>query len=60
VRHVRRRGVIATLITNRHLLTPVMIQRLNGAGLDSLRPLLLAAARASSDPAGGLLGGRSR
>ena len=37
VRHVRRRGVIATLITNGYLLTPAMIQRLNGAGLDSLQ-----------------------
>ncbi|HEX2310222.1 MAG TPA: radical SAM protein [Vicinamibacterales bacterium] len=37
VGHVRRRGVIATLITNGYLLTPAMIQRLNGAGLDSLQ-----------------------
>ena len=37
VRHVRRRGAIATLITNGYLLTPAMIQRLNGAGLDSLQ-----------------------
>ena len=37
VRHARRRGAIATLITNGYLLTPVMIQRLNAAGLDSLQ-----------------------
>ena len=37
VRHVRRRGVIATLITNGYLLTPTMIQRLNSAGLDSMQ-----------------------
>ena len=37
VRHVRRRGVIATLITNGYLLTPAMIQRLNDAGLDSMQ-----------------------
>jgi MoaA/NifB/PqqE/SkfB family radical SAM enzyme len=37
VRHVRRRGVIATLITNGYLLTPATIQRLNDAGLDSMQ-----------------------
>ena len=37
VRHVRRRGAIATLITNGYLLTPEMIGRLNEAGLDSMQ-----------------------
>jgi MoaA/NifB/PqqE/SkfB family radical SAM enzyme len=37
VRHIRRRGAIATLITNGYLLTPAMIGRLNAAGLDSLQ-----------------------
>lgn len=37
VRHIRRRGAIATLITNGYLLTPMMIGRLNAAGLDSLQ-----------------------
>jgi MoaA/NifB/PqqE/SkfB family radical SAM enzyme len=37
VRHVRRRGAIATLITNGYLLTPAMIGRLNAAGLDSMQ-----------------------
>jgi MoaA/NifB/PqqE/SkfB family radical SAM enzyme len=37
VRYIRQRGAIATVITNGYLLTPAMIQRLNGAGLDSLQ-----------------------
>lgn len=37
VRHIRRRGAIATLITNGYLLTPGMIRKLNAAGLDSLQ-----------------------
>ena len=37
VRHIRRRGAIATLITNGYLLTPAMIGRLNAAGLDSMQ-----------------------
>jgi MoaA/NifB/PqqE/SkfB family radical SAM enzyme len=37
IRHIRRRGAIATLITNGYLLTPSMIQALNRAGLDSLQ-----------------------
>jgi MoaA/NifB/PqqE/SkfB family radical SAM enzyme len=37
VRHIRRRGAIATLITNGYLLTPVMIRTLNDSGLDSLQ-----------------------
>jgi MoaA/NifB/PqqE/SkfB family radical SAM enzyme len=37
VAHVRRRGPIATLITNGYLLTPAVIGRLNDAGLDSLQ-----------------------
>jgi MoaA/NifB/PqqE/SkfB family radical SAM enzyme len=37
VRHIRRRGAIATLITNGYLLTPALIRRLNDAGLDSLQ-----------------------
>jgi MoaA/NifB/PqqE/SkfB family radical SAM enzyme len=37
VRHVRRRGAIATLITNGYLLTPALVQSLNGAGLDSMQ-----------------------
>ncbi|HXJ96605.1 MAG TPA: radical SAM protein [Terriglobia bacterium] len=37
IRQIRRRGCIATLITNGYLLTPDRIQRLNGAGLDHLQ-----------------------
>ena len=37
VRHIRRRGAIATLITNGYLLTPTVVDRLNAAGLDSLQ-----------------------
>lgn len=37
IRHIRRRGAIATLITNGYLLTPALIQRLNAAGLDSMQ-----------------------
>lgn len=37
IRHIRRRGAIATLITNGYLLTPSTIQTLNRAGLDSLQ-----------------------
>ena len=37
VRHVRRRGLIATLITNGYLLTVDRIRRLNQAGLDYLQ-----------------------
>jgi MoaA/NifB/PqqE/SkfB family radical SAM enzyme len=37
IRHIRRRGAIATLITNGYLLTTAMIERLNAAGLDSLQ-----------------------
>jgi MoaA/NifB/PqqE/SkfB family radical SAM enzyme len=37
VRHIRRRGAIATVITNGHLLTRDRIQRLNRAGLDHLQ-----------------------
>src|SRR5919106_799373 len=37
VRHIRRSGAIATLITNGYRLTPAMIGRLNAAGLDSLQ-----------------------
>ena len=37
VRHIRRRGAIATVITNGYLLTPAMIRTLNAAGLDSLQ-----------------------
>jgi MoaA/NifB/PqqE/SkfB family radical SAM enzyme len=37
VRHIRSRGMIATLITNGYLLTPVRIERLNRAGLDYLQ-----------------------
>jgi MoaA/NifB/PqqE/SkfB family radical SAM enzyme len=35
--HIRRRGSIATLITNGYLLTPDRIRRLNRAGLDHLQ-----------------------
>lgn len=37
VRHIRRRGCIATLITNGYLLTRDRIRRLNAAGLDHLQ-----------------------
>ena len=37
IRHIRRRGAIATLITNGYLLTPERIRRLNRAGLDYLQ-----------------------
>jgi MoaA/NifB/PqqE/SkfB family radical SAM enzyme len=37
IRHLRRRGMIAGLITNGYLLTPERIERLNQAGLDHLQ-----------------------
>ena len=37
IRHIRRRGAIATLITNGYLLTLNRIHRLNRAGLDHLQ-----------------------
>src|SRR5215469_5321390 len=37
VRHIRRRGILATLITNGYLLTAERICRLNRAGLDYLQ-----------------------
>lgn len=37
IRHIRRRGAIATLITNGYLLTRNRIERLNRAGLDHLQ-----------------------
>src|SRR6516162_7569819 len=37
IRHIRRRGAVATLITNGYLLTPDRIRRLNRAGLDYLQ-----------------------
>jgi MoaA/NifB/PqqE/SkfB family radical SAM enzyme len=37
IRHIRRRGAIATLITNGYLLTLDRIRRLNRAGLDHLQ-----------------------
>lgn len=37
IRHIRRRGSIATLITNGYLLTPERICRLNRVGLDHLQ-----------------------
>jgi MoaA/NifB/PqqE/SkfB family radical SAM enzyme len=37
VRHIRRRGAIATIITNGYRLTPAMIGKLNAAGLDSMQ-----------------------
>jgi len=37
IRHIRRRGSIATLITNGYLLTAERIHRLNRAGLDYLQ-----------------------
>ncbi len=36
-RHIRRRGAIATIITNGYLLTPERIRALNRAGLDYLQ-----------------------
>ena len=37
IRHIRRRGMIAGLITNGYLLTAERIERLNGAGLEYLQ-----------------------
>ncbi len=37
IRHIRRRGLIAGMITNGYLLTAERIQRLNRAGLDHLQ-----------------------
>jgi MoaA/NifB/PqqE/SkfB family radical SAM enzyme len=37
IRHIRRRGIIAGLITNGYLLTGERIERLNGAGLEYLQ-----------------------
>ncbi len=37
IRHIRRRGAVATLITNGYLLAPARIARLNRAGLDHLQ-----------------------
>jgi MoaA/NifB/PqqE/SkfB family radical SAM enzyme len=37
IRAMRRRGVIAGMITNGYLLTPERVQRLNAAGLDHLQ-----------------------
>jgi MoaA/NifB/PqqE/SkfB family radical SAM enzyme len=37
IRRVRKRGAIATIITNGYLLTPERIKRLNSAGLDYLQ-----------------------
>jgi len=37
IRHVRKQGAIATIITNGYLLTPERIKRLNAAGLDYLQ-----------------------
>ncbi len=37
IRHIRRRGALATLITNGYLLTAERIERLNRAGLDYLQ-----------------------
>jgi MoaA/NifB/PqqE/SkfB family radical SAM enzyme len=37
IRQIRRRGSIATLITNGYMLTPDRIERLNRAGLDHLQ-----------------------
>lgn len=37
IRHIRRRGAIATIITNGLLLTPERIRQLNRAGLDYLQ-----------------------
>jgi MoaA/NifB/PqqE/SkfB family radical SAM enzyme len=35
--HIRRRGAVATMITNGYLLSPAVIDKLNEAGLDSLQ-----------------------
>ncbi len=37
IRHIRRRGILATVITNGYLLAPERIRRLNRAGLDYLQ-----------------------
>jgi len=37
LRHIRRHGILATVITNGYLLTPERIRRLNRAGLDYLQ-----------------------
>jgi len=37
IRHMRRRGIIASLITNGYLLTAERIQRLNNAGLEHMQ-----------------------
>ncbi|MGH9350600.1 MAG: radical SAM protein, partial [Terriglobia bacterium] len=37
IRHIRRRGIIAGLITNGYLLVPARIKELNRAGLDHLQ-----------------------
>ena len=37
VAHIRRRGAVATMITNGYLLSPAVIEKLNDAGLDSLQ-----------------------
>lgn len=37
IRHIRKRGAIATLITNGYLLTPAMIRQLDAAGLDLMQ-----------------------
>jgi MoaA/NifB/PqqE/SkfB family radical SAM enzyme len=37
IRHIRKRGSIAELITNGYLLTPELIRKLNSAGLDHLQ-----------------------
>jgi MoaA/NifB/PqqE/SkfB family radical SAM enzyme len=37
IHHIRRRGAMATIITNGYLLTPEVIRALNDAGLDSLQ-----------------------
>ena len=37
IRHIRKRGMVAGLLTNGMLLTPAKIQRLNDAGLDELQ-----------------------
>ena len=34
IQHIRRRGAVATLITNGYLLSPALIGQLNDAGLD--------------------------
>lgn len=37
IQHIRRRGAVATLITNGYLLSPALIGQLNDAGLDLLQ-----------------------